>query len=111
MVTPISVTELVALLAEQPVLLVEALSADFHATGHLPDAVSVPLSSTDSEVASWLSEHDGTVVVYGSRDGGEAIELADRMILLSGVERDVRVLEGGKEAWVESGHSLTVADD
>lgn len=105
MVSPITVAELDRRLAANRPLLVEALSEDFHASGHLPGAVNFPLSSSDADLVAELSRHErSTIVVYGSRDGGEAVELAARLIRLG--HHDVSVLAGGKEAWVEAGHVL-----
>lgn len=105
MVRSINPVELGRQLRRGSPVLAEALSADFHDAGHLPGAVSLPLSSTDAEITDFvMSNPEASIVVYGSRDGGEAVALAERIIRLG--HADVVVLDGGKEGWVEAGHVL-----
>lgn len=100
-------------IASGAVLVVEALGSDFYRSGHLPTAVNVPLSSSDDIVQRTVTATDLPIVIYGARDGGEAMELAQRFEHLC--DRPVFVYSGGKEDWVEAGLAIvgsdTVADD
>lgn len=86
--------------------MVEALSEDFFAAGHLPGATNLPLTSTDAELATFAAATPTPIVVYGTRFGGEAGELAARLEAVGGPP--VIVYDGGKEAWVEAGHPLEI---
>ena len=100
-------------IASGAVLVVEALGADFYRSGHLPTAVNLPLSSSDDIVLRTVSGADLPIVIYGARDGGEALELAQRVEQLC--DGPVFVYSGGKEDWVEAGlpivGSETAGDD
>ncbi len=100
-------------IASDAVLVVEALGADFYRSGHLPTAVNVPLSSSDEIVQRTVIAADLPIVIYGARDGGEAMELAQRVEHLC--DRPVFVYSGGKEDWVEAGLPIegsgTAAED
>ena len=104
MTTLISLTELLDRRTAGSVTLVEALSADFYAAGHLPEAMNLPLSSTDDDIQAQLRKLRSPIVVYGTSHGGEARELAERIETIIG--REVMVLTGGKESWAEAGHPL-----
>lgn len=108
MSTPISPTELEARLASDSATLVEALSPDFFAAGHIPGAVNLPLSSSDGEIEAALTGHPA-IVVYGTRHGGEAAELAHRIETLGFV--GVMILTGGKESWAEAERPLCDSPD
>lgn len=104
MAQTISLHELLDRIATESVVVVEALSRDFYSGGHLPASVNLPFSSSDSAIAAFVEAARRPIVVYGSRGGGEASELALR-IEAAGA-RDVSVLRGGKESWVEAGRPL-----
>lgn len=89
-------------------MVVEALGADFYSSGHLPTAVNVPLFSSDELVRLTVAAADLPLVVYGSRNGGEAMELARRLEELC--DRIVLVYTGGKEDWVEAGLPVVESD-
>lgn len=102
MPTPIFLAELLRLIDHDPaVVLVEALGADFYADAHLPGAVNVPASRADELALDVAALPHGPVVVYASRTCGQA-EAVTTALEAAGVA-DVRVLQGGKEEWVEAG--------
>lgn len=105
----ISIDALAARVATGTVVVVEALSADFYACGHVPGSVNLPVVSSDSRIAAFVATVSSPVAVYGSRDGGEARELA-RRIEAAG-NRDVLICDAGKESWVEAGHALERSPD
>lgn len=88
-------------IASGSLLVIEALGEDFYRSGHLPNAVNVPLSSPDRLLRDTVTGADLPVVVYGSCNGGIAQELAQRIEQLCGCS--VYVFAGGKEEWVEAG--------
>lgn len=98
---PISRTELARRIETGSVVVVEALGPDFFADGHLPQAVNVPHSSPDRMVRRIIGAPGRPVVVYGTRTGDEAKELAVRIEALCPVE--VLIYDGGKEDWAEAG--------
>lgn len=102
MATPISRTELVALLATgSSIRLVEALGPDFYADAHLPGAVNVPVALASSMAPLRLPDRDATIVVYCSRSCDESMQLAATLEALG--YRDIHVYAAGKEDWIEAG--------
>ncbi len=101
MATAITRQALAELIAGGSVVVVEALSADFYADGHLPGAINVPISSPDPLDLIRAAAPRIPVVVYGSRHGGEATELAQR--IEEGSACPVMIYAAGKEDWVEAG--------
>lgn len=101
MSTVITRSVLARSIATQSVVVVEALGNDFYRNGHLPGAINLPLSSPDALLQLTLNTAAMPVVVYGSRNGGEASELAHRIERLCRCQ--VLVYASGKEDWVEAG--------
>lgn len=109
MPTSIGHDELAAMLARDGAVVVEALGPDYYADGHLPGAINLPHTTADEGVRASLATATRPVVVYGSRHGPEAHELARRIEGLVGGR--VALLSGGKEGWVEAGLSIERTPD
>jgi len=111
-------------LADEPVLVVDAREAHRHAAAHVPGAVSVPVSAVVGSVdgvpfeldveraaaafrAAGL-ESDHTVVIYDDLGMMDAARLFWTLEYL-GVP-DVRVLNGGWDAWLAAGGPVEAGD-
>lgn len=101
MPTPISRDALAGRVADGSVVVLEALGADFYSAGHLPGAINLALSAPDAVVRTQVAAAGSPVVVYGSRYGGEAGDMARRIEALCACE--VLIYEEGKEDWAEAG--------
>ena len=82
-------------------MLVEALGAAYFADAHLPGAINLPADQVDRLAPELLPDLDADVVVYCSGTCSSATIAAERLTALG--YRHIRVLEGGKEEWVEHG--------
>jgi 3-mercaptopyruvate sulfurtransferase SseA len=88
-------------------LIVDAGPEGFYQRKHIRGAISVPLSFFDIFYEITLGEEEKAkkVIVYG----GTVSKLYDwdlaSMLLLKG-HKDVRVLEGGTEAWEKAGYPM-----
>ena len=84
-----------------PPVLIEALGAAYFADAHLPGAINIPPGQVDRLAPALIPDLHARIVVYcsGSCDSSRIVarELEDRGC------SDVRILEGGKEDWVEHG--------
>ena len=103
---PVVLEEIDTLLAGGAIL-VDAREPELFLDGHLPDAVSLPLS-TFEETFTAFQEHvpkSQTVIVYCSGYGcPDSFDLA--LNLLHRGFQDVRVFEGGLPQWRESGRPV-----
>lgn len=85
---------------ETPVQLVDVRSPSEYATGHIPGALNIPMEQVESRV------HDlqaGMPVVLICQAGKRAEVVAS---LLEPCGRDVAVLEGGTQAWINAGRPV-----
>jgi molybdopterin/thiamine biosynthesis adenylyltransferase/rhodanese-related sulfurtransferase len=102
--------ELRSLLAEAPgrdkVLLVDVREPHEFAAGHLPDAISLPMSQIDRRLGELPT---GQTTVFMCRSGGRSLRAASQA-LRAGFEAPVN-LEGGLLAWAaQIDPTLVVAD-
>lgn len=98
---PIALAELIDLVNAGACELVEALGPTRYEDLHLPGAINLPPAAARRLARLRLPNHSRTIVVYCSRSTRESELVADALEQLGHV--DVRVLRGGKEAWVEAG--------
>lgn len=104
----ISTEELAASLASsRPPLVAEVLGPQYFATGHLPSALNLPLDGFAENAARLLPDRAAEIVVYCASSTCQNSELAERKLRSLGY-RNVRVYRGGKAAWRDAGHPLTV---
>ena len=89
------------LAGSSPPVLVEALGAAYFADAHLPGAINLPADQVDRLAPELLPDLDADLVVYCSGTCTSATIAAERLTALG--YRHIRVLEGGKEEWVEHG--------
>jgi rhodanese-related sulfurtransferase len=101
MPTPIDVTVLVELVDAGACELVDALGATWYDDVHLPGAINLPPAAVRRLAPLRLPDRARTVVVYCSRATRESEHVAGTLEQLGHL--DVRVLSGGREAWVEAG--------
>jgi rhodanese-related sulfurtransferase len=102
-VNRISAEELAELLASHPIALLDVRTAAEYETAHIPSSIRVSLdelhASADA-VAALLPDHAVVVCRSGSR-----AEQACRALAGTGRD-DLRVLDGGIQAWERSGGTL-----
>ena len=105
MITRITTEALRAkLIAEDRVVLVEALGGGFFADAHLPGAINVPVAEVDRLAPHLLPDIEAEIIVYCSRTCRSSQMVASRLEQLG--YHHVVVYEGGKEDWVEHGYPV-----
>lgn len=85
-------------------LLIDVLSAESYAEGHIPDSISMPLETINQDTASKVISKDTNVIVYcGSFQCHASTAAAEK---LSGLGYKVLDYKGGLKEWQEKGNSL-----
>ena len=100
----INPAELAALLADHPVVVLDVRTAAEYEAAHIRGSIRVSLDELRAEtdtVASLLPDH--AVVVCRS---GQRAEQACRFLAATGRD-DLRILDGGIQAWVSSGREVS----
>jgi rhodanese-related sulfurtransferase len=87
--------------------LVEVLPEKYFASGHLPKAINLPLSSVPKAAAGLLPDPGQELVLYCSGPTCSNSHVAARELAQRGYA-NVRVFSGGKETWVAAGNALEV---
>lgn len=106
----IETNELKELVNEKGIQLAEALPSRYFEQGHLPEAINIPLEASDEVIQKVLPDVLQTIVTYCTGiTCPNARKLAMRLEALG--YSDVRVYEGGKEAWIKSGSKLVNSQD
>lgn len=85
----------------QPPVLIEALGAAYFADAHLPGAINIPPGQVNRLAPALIPDLDARIVVYCS-GRCDSSRIVARLLEERGYS-DVRILEGGKEDWVEHG--------
>ncbi len=93
MVGPLRVTQLVN--RESAVILDVCTSKEFNA-GHIPDAISLPLSDISSAQEK-LKKHTDKPLIISCRSGSRAKGAAKKLAKLG--FKDIYILSGGNMAW------------
>jgi hydroxyacylglutathione hydrolase len=88
------------LLAEPDTVAVDTRSPDFFVCGHIPGAVSAPLSDM-GQFAGWILEPDWNFLLVIERSGD--LELARNYLLRIGFDNIIGYLSSGMEGWYEKG--------
>lgn len=81
-----------------------------HPDSHSPDALILempPRESLEKRLETMGISHDSLILVYWSDDDVTNATRAAFTLLWAGLEDQVRVLEGGIDAWVAQGYPLT----
>jgi rhodanese-related sulfurtransferase len=86
--------------AGRPAQLVDLRSATEFATAHLPGAINIPLEQIERRTAD-LEANMPVVLVCQT---GTRARMASAMLAASG--RDLVVLEGGTQAWLQAGYPV-----
>lgn len=94
--------ELQRLLAEDGVVLLEALPAMHYDAEHLPGALNLPLDDVERLAPELVPDRSATVVTYCTGTTCPNSALAAARLRALGYT-DVRAYEGGKEEWVGAG--------
>jgi rhodanese-related sulfurtransferase len=90
----------------RPVALVEVLSANQYAKGHLPTAISVPLDERfNEEMRLSMPDRDRDVVVYCDSETCLTSQVAAERLAELGY-RNVYDYEEGKAGWKDAGLPL-----
>jgi rhodanese-related sulfurtransferase len=84
--------------AGRPAQLVDVRSATEFATAHLPDAINIPLGQIERRTAD-LEANVPVVLVCQT---GTRARMASALLAASG--KDLVVLEGGTQAWLQAGY-------
>ena len=104
MIGEISVSELAPLLVNGAVL-IDVREADEYAAGHVPTAISIPLSTVQDRVDEF--RHDGTVYVI-CQVGGRSMRACQ---YLADFDIDNLVnIAGGTSGWLALGNAVAVAE-
>jgi rhodanese-related sulfurtransferase len=104
MIAEISVSELAPLLAKGA-LLIDVREADEYAAGHVPTAISIPLSTVQDRVDEF--RHDGTVYVI-CQVGGRSMRACQ---YLADFDIDNLVnIAGGTSGWLALGNAVATAE-
>lgn len=104
MIGEISVSELAPLLVNGAVL-IDVREADEYAAGHVPTAISIPLSTVQGRVDEF--RHDGTVYVI-CQVGGRSMRACQ---YLADFDIDNLVnIAGGTSGWLALGNAVAVVE-
>jgi len=104
MIGEISVSELAPLL-ENGAVLIDVREADEYAAGHVPTAISIPLSTVQDRVDEF--RHDGTVYVI-CQVGGRSMRACQ---YLADFDIDNLVnIAGGTSGWLALGNAVAVVE-
>jgi len=104
MIGEISVSELAPLLVNGAVL-IDVREADEYAAGHVPTAISIPLSTVQDRVDEF--RHDGTVYVI-CQVGGRSMRACQ---YLADFDIDNLVnIAGGTSGWLALGNAVAVVE-
>ena len=104
MIGEISVSELAPLLVNGAVL-IDVREADEYAAGHVPTAISIPLSTVQERVDEF--RHDGTVYVI-CQVGGRSMRSCQ---YLADFDIDNLVnIAGGTSGWLALGNAVAVVE-
>lgn len=87
-------------------ILVDVREADEYASGHLPNAVNIPLSEFDDHIDDIP---DDRAVIMVCQTGGRSAMAGDR--LTANGWSDVYNLVGGTTGWTRKGFSLEYPED
>ena len=104
MIGEISVSELAPLLVNGAVL-IDVREADEYAAGHVPTAISIPLSTVQERVDEF--RHDGTVYVI-CQVGGRSMRACQYLADFD-IENLVNIA-GGTSGWLALGNAVAVAE-
>lgn len=104
MIGEISVSELAPLLANG-VLLIDVREADEYAAGHVPTAISIPLSTVQDRVDEF--RHEGTVYVI-CQSGGRSMRACQYLADFD-IENLVNIA-GGTSGWLALGNAVAAAE-
>ena len=98
----ISVVQLLEMIEnKEDMVIVDVLSADSYAEGHLPDAVSLPLEELEKKAPDLLPDKSKMVVTYCANFMCGASSSAARKLMEMGYE-GVLDYKGGKKDWAEN---------
>ncbi len=86
-----------------PTQLVDVRSSSEFATGHIPGAVNIPMDQIEARLQD-LDRHLPVVLICQA--GKRARMTAD---LLETCHRQVKVLEGGTNAWIDAGFPVVAS--
>jgi len=91
------------------VTLVDTRTVELYDSGHIPGAVSLPLSRLEKRTAGLLPDKKDTkLVFYDEGSGGDSAGKAAEISVKAGYP-DVAVYQGGAAGWSDSGKQLAVS--
>ncbi|TYO98983.1 rhodanese-related sulfurtransferase [Geothermobacter ehrlichii] len=108
---PVSLQQTKQLIADKAALIVDARIGELYEQGHLPHAVSLPLSEADRRLPELQAEvaPDRPILVYCNGYGcPDSFDLA--MKLIAAGYRRVLVFEGGFPEWRDAGLPIEVTE-
>jgi rhodanese-related sulfurtransferase len=94
MIAPLRVTQLVN---RESATVVDVCTDKEFETGHIPDAVSLPLSQLKDEADKTLAKSKDKPVIISCRSGNRAKSAAKKLAKLG--YKDLYILSGGNAAW------------
>lgn len=94
--------DLAVLIADDSVIVVDALPSSYYDQQHLPGAVNLVEDEVDARAAALLPDRDAAIVTYCSNAAcGNSQAVANRLERLG--YRNVRKYRDGIQDWVEAG--------
>lgn len=98
-------TELERLVADNAVVLVDALPVSYYDQAHLPGAINLVESDVDALASSLLPDKDAAIVTYCSNAAcGNSQAVANRLERLG--YTNVRKYREGIQDWAEAGNAI-----
>ena len=105
--TPLTATQVQQFIAQDHVIVDARSSADFGA-GHIPGAINVQLASDEFEQrVGWMTPDDAPLILVTGNDA-DAATAVYKMAFIALDTQVVGYLQGGINAWIKAGQSLTI---
>ncbi len=94
----ISISELRQMMSQgEPVVLIDVRSPGEFASGHVPEAINIPLEQVSARLSDLPNKPVAILCQSGRRAGMACEVLSDR-------RDDLMIVEGGTQAWVKAGY-------
>ncbi|MFB0901062.1 MAG: rhodanese-like domain-containing protein [Dehalococcoidia bacterium] len=98
----IDVHEAKKMIEKGDVQIIDSREADEHTEGHVPDSINIPHMETFNR----LSEIETNKPVLFICKSGQRSAVALEFAIAAGLTNDLYNVEGGHDAWTESGYEL-----
>ena len=106
-VETIGVADLEAKMTTNEVVIIDVRTPWEYAEGRIPGALNFPLDHFDARALPFHRLNTRREIIFYDDNGERAAIAAGKLLEL--IAKPVRYLEGGTEAWVDTGHTLQAA--